>query len=486
MTIAEKLQSFRQVAAASYVKPPIDKLENYRKNLESHEPALDYLRKRGLARETISHFKLGYDPERDAIAIPVFKKGDLINIRYRLLDPGNKPKYTQEKGCEVWVYNDEGIERAQKKGNLLIVEGEFDLMAAWQAGFKSIISPASGKDSYAMWLDLIDSIPRVYIAYDNDTPGKTAAINMSERIGVEKCMEVSYPEGIKDANEFFLQKTKDDFQAILKDSRPFYRYTYQGLADIIDDIRTKRTDTMKINLVPLVEFEPDWVTIISGDSNIGKTTYSLNIANELANRGIPTLVMPYEDGVRAVGKRYLQVRHEKSKQGLTEVDDQQWEKIKEDSLDLPLYFSVPSTKEFADTIARAKRIFGVKVVIVDHLDYMVRKAGDNKAEEQAKTMMEITALAQEHKILFLVVHHIKKPEAGKALEKNRRPHKEDLKGSSSIYQDARVVVMLSEPSPGQVLVDVVKNKGEMGEKVFEFDTSTGRIKGQVNDFGVWG
>ena len=80
-------------------------------------------------------------------------------------------KYTQEKGCEVWIYNEDGISRGQSKGGVLITEGEFDCMSAWQAGFKNVISPASGKDSYGVWIELLDSIPKVYIAYDNDKAG---------------------------------------------------------------------------------------------------------------------------------------------------------------------------------------------------------------------------------------------------------------------------------------------------------------------------
>jgi hypothetical protein len=50
-----------------------------------------------------------------------------------------------------------------------------------------------------------------------------------------------------------------------------------------------------------------------------------------------------------------------------------------------------------------------------------------------------------------------------------------LKGSSSTYQDPRSVIMLSSPEKGQIEIDIVKNKGEMGSKIYNFNYGTGSI-----------
>jgi DNA primase len=145
--LEEKIQSIRSSLNVSYVKPQQTTVNQYIENLKSNTFALDYLHiTRGLTPETIENFKLGYDIEKNAISIPVYKRGELINIRYRNLDEKATSKYTQEKGCEVWLYNEDGIAKGQSKGGVLIVEGEFDCMSAWQAGFKNCISPVSGMD----------------------------------------------------------------------------------------------------------------------------------------------------------------------------------------------------------------------------------------------------------------------------------------------------------------------------------------------------
>lgn len=476
--LEEKIQSFRQSVGGVYIKPDPQRLIRYRDELSSSTRALDYLNiQRGLNKETIDNFQLGYSSEMDAIVIPVFKRGELINLRYRYVDQDKKPKYTQEKGCEVWIYNEDGISRGQSKGGVLITEGEFDCMSAWQAGFKNVISPASGKDSYGVWIELLDSIPKVYIAYDNDKAGKTASLSLAERVGTDKSFEVVYPEGVKDANDYFKSGDADGFRDLVRRARPFYKYKFAGVADVIESLRYTKQDLLKLNCVPFVEFEEDWLVILSGVSNIGKTSFGMNIANECIEKGLPTLIMPFERGIKTVGKRFLQVRYKKHSSEFENLSDTQWDEIVKDSIDLPLYFSMPSREEIKEIIAKSKRLFGVRVVVVDHLDYLVRKSGENHNIETSNTLQEFKSLAQEHNIIFIIIHHIKKQEGIGSTPK--KPKMEDLKGSSSVYQDPEAVIMLSSPDTNKIEVDIVKNKGEMGSKTYEFSLATGRVGNEV-------
>ena len=480
MSLEARIQSIQDSLKVNYVKPDPKLVEQYVVNLGSNNLALDYLHiGRGFADETISNFKLGYDPVRDAITIPVYKRGELINIRYRHLNPKATSKYTQEKGCEVWIYNEDGISKGQSKGGILIVEGEFDCMSVWQSGIKNVISPASGKDSYGVWLELIDTIPKVFVAYDNDKAGKGAALDLAERVGTEKSFEVSYPEGIKDANDYFKTNNSEAFKELIRNARPFYKYKYQGVKDVIDSIREKKEDILTSKYLPFLEMEQDWVIVYSGMSNIGKTSGSLNIANDFVSRGIPVLVLPIERGIRTVGKRFLQVRYNKTNEELVSFDDGDWAKIIPDVLELPLFFSMPSTAEVSETIKKAKRLFNTKVVIIDHLDLLVRKSDPKNINVETSTVIQnFKQIAQEHGIIFIVIHHIKKQEGLGAVPK--KPRIEDLKGSSSVYQDPEAVVMLSEPEKGQIEINILKNKGTMGSKTFHFKAATGKIGDELS------
>lgn len=467
----ERIRSIRETLAGSFRKPEPSEVDKYILALSNNRQASEYLSGRGLSSETVSHFRLGYSEERDAIAIPVYKNGELVNIRYRHLNEKATAKYTQEKGCEVWLYNDDGVELGKKKGGILIVEGEFDLMSAWQAGFKNVVSPASGKDSYGVWIELLDQISRVYIAYDNDQPGKIASLAMADRIGIDKSFEVLYPEGIKDTNEYFLKYNEEDFRDIIKSAQPYYKHKFSGVGDIVDQLRDRPSDRLVLDSVPFVKWKSNWLGILTADSGGGKTTYALNIADELVSKDIPTLFLPFERGIKEVGERYLQVRYRKQEEDLATLSEPEWQGMKDDAVSVPLYFSMPSEDEFFDTVRRAKRLFNTRFIIVDHLDYFIH--GKEWVQEQADIVRKFKELCIELDIVMLVVHHIKKPEGGR---RRKKLSKEDMKGSSAIYQIAEVVILMYPHDDGRVVIDVDKNKGPMGFRYCKVDMSTGRFE----------
>lgn len=486
-SITDKIQSLQTQIGAVYKRPDVKLLDTFKADLEASEEAKKYLADRGLEQATIDHFQLGYDKTKDAISIPIFKRGELINIKYRFLNPDGV-KYIQEYGAEVWLYNEDGIQKGMEKKGVLVVEGEFDLMSVWQAGIENVVSPASGKESYGVWIELLDSINKIFIAYDNDKPGKEGASGMAERLGETKCKEVLYPEGIKDANDYFKKFTGDDFKKLIKDARPFYTHKFKGVVDIIHDLRFKKGETLKTKFIPEVKMGEDWLVIVSGVTNVGKTSYVMNIANDFVAQDIPVLVLPFERGNEVVGKRFLQVKYNMEESDFFHLEEKNWKKITEECLNLPLYFTLPTAKDAVETIIKAKRIFNTKVVIIDHLDYMIRSS-QNKEAEIGNTLQMLKRVAEENKILMIIVTHIRKIQSAGS-NKVKKPNIEDLKGSASLFQDPECVVMLSNPVQGEMFVDVLKNKGKMEKKSYTFFERSGTLTDDPKDVPVdpalWG
>ena len=474
--------SIREQVGANYTRPDPAKLKLFIEALEKSDVAKNYLEvERGLSVDTITHFKLGYDAVRHAIAIPIFKKDELVNFKYRLLTP-TENRYTSEANAETWIYNDDGITKGLARGSILIVEGEFDLMSAYQAGITHVVSPASGKDSYGTWIELIDNIPKIYIAYDNDKGGKETSAKIAERLKTEKCLEVVYPDGTKDANEYFKNHTKDEFKNLIKLARPYYSHQFKGIGDVIKSLRENKNETISLTHMPKVKLEKDWMVMISGVSNVGKTSYVLNLVNELTEKGIPTLVFPFERGIESVGRRFLQVKFGMTLDRFTEQSEEEWGKMIDKCINTPAYFAMPKKEDMVETILRSKRIFNTKVVVIDHLDYIIRHISGNKEAEIGNTLQDLKRIAEEHGIILLIVSHTRKVEQAGGWKTKRKPSMEDLKGSSSLYQDPEVVVMLSSDEENTINVDVLKNKGEMGYGIYKFDPRSGKITGEVDDF----
>lgn len=481
-----KIQSLTSNIGKEYVRPSPEKLEMLVQGLKDSPEALEYLKvKRNLTEDTIAHFKLGYSEKKNSIAIPEYKDGELINIKYRSIDPEAKTRYTQERGAEVWMFNEAGLDLAQEKGGILLVEGQFDAMSAWQAGFKNVISVSSGKESYGVWIELLDNIPKVWIAFDNDKPGKKSALDMAERIGVDKTYELEYPEEVKDANDYFKLYTRQDYKELIRNAKPFYKYKYQGLDSVIDLMRIKGDNRLELDCLPYVKLHEDWMIMVSGISGVGKTTYAMNIADELVGKGIPTMILPYERGIKDVGQRYLQLNLDKTEDQLHEFTDEDWDKTLDKVEDYPLYFSTPSKDEMYDVFAEAKKFFGVKVIIVDHLAYFLGGIDQKNEVAEIKNIMQgWKNFCIENNIIFVVVHHIRKGDNRQL--GTRRPQMEDLVGGGSTFQVSEAVVMLSSQQKGEILVDIVKNKGEMGEQAYAINEATGRLGPKITTWNPEG
>ncbi len=471
-----KIQSLQQSLNVVFTKPDIGRHEKMVASLRG-SPGWEYLTAvRGLTKETIEHFQLGYDVSKNAISIPHFKAGELINIKYRFLEPKDI-RYTSEPNAEQWLFNDAGIEIGLSKGAIAIAEGEMDCISLWQSGFKNVISPGSGANSYGPWIEELDKIKQVWIAYDNDEPGQAAAKELAQRIGVEKCRNVIYPEGIKDANEYIRKYKEEELRILFSKALPFYKYEFSGLGDVIQKIIDDPMDYLELTLLPNVKLERDQLVVLSGITNGNKSTVSLNIIRELAEREIPSLFMPFERGVYSLGKRYLQIALGKTQEQMQFTSNNEWKEHAVHLARQPVYMAVPERNKLDDTIRRAKRIFGVKVVVIDHLDYIIRNLSGNREQAISDTVQSLKRLAEELGVIMIVVTHVRKlNEPGSTV--SRKPNLDDLKGSSSLKQDPEVVAMVHPTDDRRgVEVDIQKNKGPMISRTFKINTDTGVING---------
>ena len=176
----------------------------------------------------------------------------------------------------------------------------------------------------------------------------------------------------------------------------------------------------------------------------------------------------------------MQVKFDKTIYDFKSASDKEWEKIKDSCNECPAYFALPKRGEIIETIVRSKKLFDTRVVIIDHLDYMIRNSA-NKEAEIGNTLQELKRVAEENKVLMVIVTHIRKVEQpGSALK--RKPTMEDLKGSSSLYQDPECVVMLTRSDDNKLEVNILKNKGDMGMDTFDVNYETGKINKLVSDF----
>lgn len=154
------------------------------------DPDHPYLKERGLAKETIEHFGLGYCSKglmKERIAIPVHNdKGELVAYagRWPGDPPGEEGKYKLPPGFQkhlvLFNLNRAVNETSEKK--IVVVEGFFDCFRVWQAGYKNVVALMGSSLSKEQEELLVNHAKMVALMLDQDEAGRRATQEILSRL----------------------------------------------------------------------------------------------------------------------------------------------------------------------------------------------------------------------------------------------------------------------------------------------------------------
>jgi DNA primase len=231
--------------------------------------ALGYAEGRGISRDTIAEFRIGYAPGgrdslktallkqgfteqqlleaglvikpddgratydrfRNRLVIPILDaKSRVIAFGARALDPDAQPKYLNspetrlfDKGSLVFNFA-HARGSAFEKGELIVVEGYMDVIALYQAGFKNVVATLgtafTERQMDVLWL----LAPEPVICFDGDQAGEAAAARAVDRMLPSLREGRSFrfaflPEG-QDPDDLVRSAGPEVFAAHLKGARP--------------------------------------------------------------------------------------------------------------------------------------------------------------------------------------------------------------------------------------------------------------------------
>jgi DNA primase len=186
------------------------------KNLDYNHP---YLFERGLSKEAIEYFGMGFCSKglmKDRIVIPIHnQKGELVAYAGRW--PGDPPesegkyKLPPKFSKSAVVFNLHRAKEFADKG-LILVEGYFDVFKLWQAGFSNAVAlmgSQMSKEQEELIIETIGSNGRVILLFDNDEAGIKCQQDVLERLAKKCFVKVSsLPEGIRQVDEMEVEKIK--------------------------------------------------------------------------------------------------------------------------------------------------------------------------------------------------------------------------------------------------------------------------------------
>lgn len=228
------------------------------------------------------------------------------------------------------------------------------------------------------------------------------------------------------------------------------------------------------------------MVVIAARPGMGKTAIALTIARNVANAKKRVGIFSLEMSRQQIARRLLA-----SESGVDgwKLRANRYEKGEQERVtdaigaihELPILIfdtSGVSLMELRSHARRAQMEGGLDLLIIDYLQLMSGRGGDNRATEVSEISRGVKALARELDIPIIALSQLNRAVEGRD---SKIPNLSDLKESGSIEQDANMVLMLyrddyyNEQSlqPGVVEVHIKKNRdGATGKVGLRFDRST--------------
>lgn len=282
----------------------------------------DYFKKRGINPEVIARFTLGYEPAFKtkeggnyatwkAVIIPTSPTSYTVRNTDPASDKGNR---VRKRGASQ-LFNNQALQSGKP---VYVVEGEFDALSLVEAGAEAL---ALG--STANVEQLIKNLKReppaggIILSLDNDKEGQEASEKLSQAI---KALNIPYLKAnitgeYKDPNEALtadreqfaqaVQDTQDKLKAQLEAEQNAERDAYlkTSTAYHLQDFLNGITASVNTPYIPTGFKGLDQILdgglyeglyIMGAVSSLGKTTFLMQIADQIAQDGQEVLIFSLE------------------------------------------------------------------------------------------------------------------------------------------------------------------------------------------------
>jgi len=433
-------------------RPPQGVDEKFHERLMSGKApeVFDYLTgARGFTEETLRRFKIGVagNGQKILISIPHYFRGELVCIKFRSVPPAEK-FFSRWKDCPSVLFNGDSLiglaDLPPRQRKVAVCEGEFDAMSLVQLGYERVVSTTTGAgraDWPAHWLEPLEPATTIYLAFDADGAGEDGAEKAVATLGRYRCRRVVPP--LHDWNECVSagvdRATVDE---AVKSAREYDEQTVKPMSAFADDLRAalsrgqprgRSTGWITLDAV-LGGIRDGELTVITGDTGSGKTTFTTALCRNQAMQDAPCLIAPFEQRPHDVLGKLVSMEEGRSVFDLSKIElEDGLSKI----VDHPYYFiDIHGTAPLGtvkDAIYVAVRRYGVRFVVLDHLHFFLDCKPENERQAIGAAMRAMALWVQDLMIHLVLVVHPKvlgKDKFGNV----RKVTVDDLRGSSEIKQ----------------------------------------------------
>ena len=223
--------------------------------------------------------------------------------------------------------------------------------------------------------------------------------------------------------------------------------------------------------------QPGDLVIVAGRPSMGKTAFSINIAENVALEGKPVAIFSMEMGGAQLAMRMIgsvgRLNQHSLRTGRLEDDD--WSRMTH-ALgllnDAPIFIDETPGLNALELRSRARRLHrqhnGLGLVVIDYIQLMSSPAGkgsENRATEISEISRSLKSLAKELQVPVIGLSQL-----NRSLEQrpNKRPVMSDLRESGAIEQDADLILFIyrdqvyNPDTPDKNMAEIIIGKQRNG------------------------
>lgn len=379
----------------------------------------EYLPWRGISKSTFEFFDAKTKIDEDGKPISVGFKYPNGSFKIRFVD--KKEFYSQGNISEGGLYGRDRFSAGEAK-YVTITEGEIDALSMYEALRYPVVSVQSSSSAVRdctadrAWLN---SFERIYLAFDNDEPGRRAVAEVAKLFAPDKIYVVKFTKR-KDANEYLaageldhlkkiwwaskeylpenIKSSLSEFEEILKKpKKKGLPYPFKTVTDMTYGIRTGET------------------VLITAQEKVGKTELMHFIEHQILTET--------DDNVGAIFLEEEPDRHLRALAGIhlkepihlpdsTRTDDEAFRALqsvvrRDGRLHVYSSFGSDDPSVFLDTIRFLAVGRKCRYILVDHISIVV--SGNSEGDERKSldwfsTRLEM--MVKELDIALIIVSHV--------------------------------------------------------------------------------
>lgn len=397
------------------------------------EPVLKWFAARGITNQTLLRYRITdgkewmpqVEKEVNCIKFVYYDEfNEVANIKFRDRDKNFK----MVSGARLLPYGMD-VCADNSSDSVVIVEGELDVLAAYEAGIKNAVSVPNGASKGSQKLEWLEECidffegKRIYIATDMDEPGRALKEELARRLGKENCYDVTLPK--KDSNEVLMHLGPEVLAQCFREARPFpldgiEALTTSEMLSLYDEGVPQGCNVGWSNMDEHFKWHTGMVTLITGIPGHGKTTFLKNIITRLASlhhwkfmvysaeeasaKFAITEIMSIKSG-KAFFSSPLAPRLGRDEIAqLTPWIDDHFKYYSLDEQD----GSIENIMKAADAMVR---VHGINGLIIDNMSTVergIRGSGDSRHNEIGNMMRDLRSWARKRGVHVFLVAHPKK------------------------------------------------------------------------------